>query len=46
MTHKNTKNSPLELSKYKQDPEIYYNGRQDDDKLAQAIVSIKAVRLG
>lgn len=44
----NDKNGTLvtNYSKYTQDSEVYYNGEHDEEKLAKAIGSIKAVKLG
>jgi len=33
------------ITKYTQDPNVYYNGRKDDEKLKKVIGTIKAVRL-
>ena len=35
----------VNISKYTQDPNVYYNGRKDDEKLTKVIGTIKAVRI-
>lgn len=49
MTKVRTSNRYLDLvniSKYTQDPNVYYNGRKNGEKLTKVIGTIKAVRLG
>lgn len=33
------------ITKYTQDPNVYYDGRSDDEKLAKVIGTIKAVKI-
>ncbi|MBS4195376.1 hypothetical protein [Lederbergia citri] len=35
----------FDITKYTNDPNVYYYGRSDDEKLAKVIGTIKAVRL-